>query len=274
MSTRLYTRKENSEKSSNKLWYIFGAFILTLVAMTFMLRWSGVWLVEKDKIDGASWAVVLDGQGRDMTRTSAALELLKKGVADTVVLSGSRIYRTRYNSEFYIKDLIQQGAPANRLIEFRHDAYSTFQEANLLIPYFRELGADTVVLITSNFHSRRAKMVFNALSKNKPHFLIHPIDNPFYHPENWIFEKKAASYWIMEMLKMGSTFLEIQKIDQYKFPKPNWEKWVHGEATVEDLTLEPDSVLTDSLEQDSLIVDLDSLPVFKEDSSKTDTLKG
>ncbi len=227
MSNKIYVRNER-EIHSKKLKYLF-LFILVFLlgALVVLSRLSGNWLVESDPLSGYRWGLVLDGQGREMNRSDGAKELLEQGVIDTIVLSGSRNFRNRYNSEFYAQDLLMQKVDAQRILEMRHDAYSTFEEAMVAIPFFRELDADTVLLITSNFHTRRAKNIFNTLAKGSPVFVSYAVEDPHFHTDNWVFEKEAAAIWLVEILKHLQTSYELWKNKEGHLPQPIWENWVH-----------------------------------------------
>jgi len=41
-----------------------------------------------------------------------------------------------------------------------HQADSTLEEAEALIPFVREKGYRSIILVTSKFHTRRSRMIF------------------------------------------------------------------------------------------------------------------
>ena len=153
--------------------------------------------------------------------------MLKQKKVDTLVLSGTRTYINRYNSEFYIEQAISKGAEPRRLKEIRHDAWSTMQEAQITTSYFRGVGADTVLIITSPFHTRRAKEIFNYVAEGKPYYQVVGVIDPLYHPENWIYDRSSASIWFIEWTKTLFAWGEQLFLEQPLIPKVDWSHWVH-----------------------------------------------
>lgn len=52
---------------------------------------------------------------------------------DSLIISYTLIFKNRYASEFMVDYYVQQGIPRDRVFEFRQDAYSTLEEARLLV---------------------------------------------------------------------------------------------------------------------------------------------
>ena len=97
------------------VWFVL-ALILTLGGVT--LWKSGRWLVYQDSFERIPWAIVLAGESRDCERTDAAFRLYQDGRIDTVVLSGCRIFKTHYQSEYMLDYLIDRGVPRDKIFEF------------------------------------------------------------------------------------------------------------------------------------------------------------
>ncbi len=55
---------------------------------------------------------------------------------------------------------VQHGYPRSLFLPIRMEAQSTVDEARAMGPIFQRLGAKRIILVTNNFHSRRAAQVF------------------------------------------------------------------------------------------------------------------
>ena len=183
------------------------ALILTLGGVT--LWKSGRWLVYQDSFARIPWAVVLAGESRDCERTDAVSRLYQDGRIDTVVLSGCRIFKTHYQSEYMLDYLVDRGVPRDKIFEFRQDAYSTIEEARLLIRQFRFQNLDTVLIVTSNYHSARTHRIFRKLAQGYPHVLVYPAEFHGYDPAAWWSSRESMKYWVNEWLKTFYTWFEL-----------------------------------------------------------------
>jgi uncharacterized SAM-binding protein YcdF (DUF218 family) len=190
------------------LWIYFPLALFLVLAGVCLYR-SGHWLVAGDAFDKASWAVVLSGESRDGERSDAAVKLYLEGRIDTAIISSVRAYKDRYSGELVTGYLAAEGYPREKLFEFRHDAYSTQEEAALLIRQFRYQNLDTVVIITSNYHSARTRRIFRKLSQGYPQVLVYPAELKDYEPSAWWSGRESRKYWLIEWMKTVSTFFEL-----------------------------------------------------------------
>lgn len=170
---------------------------------------SGKWLVAGDRFDKVAWTVVLAGESRDAERTEAALKLYMDGRIDTVIYSATRVFKDRYGSEFMVDYMARQGFPREKLFEYRQDLYSTREEARELIRQFRFQNLDTVLIITSNYHSARTRKIFRKLAQGYPHILVHPAPFDQFDPEAWWSSREGRKYWLLEWSKTVATYFEL-----------------------------------------------------------------
>jgi len=86
-------------------------------------------------------------------------ELVRQGFAPKVIVSGPMYYGA-HECEPAIALAERAGYPASYFVHFEHDANSTEEEARAVGPMLRSLGAGQVLLVTSDFHTRRAGRCF------------------------------------------------------------------------------------------------------------------
>jgi hypothetical protein len=125
------------------VWFYFALLFLLLGAAAFLWK-SGEMLVRPDPLpEHVRWAAMLAGEDRDMERSEEAWNLFQEGRFDSLILSGPRMFKTHYESEFSREFLAAKGIPAGRLFQLPNETWSTVEEAELLIRQARALGLDT-----------------------------------------------------------------------------------------------------------------------------------
>ena len=174
--------------------------LLLMVSRAEWLPWIGEWLVSPDAPEPADLIVVLGGDfwGQRVVR---AAELGVQGYAPHVMISGPDYvwHGTPVpEGEMAINFLLGKGYPRELFWAFPHHAASTIEEAKLLAREFKLLRVKRVLIVTSNYHSRRASLVFHALL---PSLQIRVIGAPEenFHPESWwkarVSRRLAKSEW-------------------------------------------------------------------------------
>ncbi len=172
---------------------------------------SGRWLIFDDSFDKVRWGVVLAGESRDCERSDAAIRMYRDGKIDTLVISATRIYKTRYGSEFMVDYFVQQGVPRDRVFEFRQDAYSTIEEARLLIRQFRLQNLDTALIITTAYHTARTRRIFRKLAQGYPVILVSAADYAVFDPNAFWSNRESLKLWFDEWVKTFFTIFELAK---------------------------------------------------------------
>jgi len=125
-------------------------------------------LVVQKPLDRADAIVVLGGSSEYIERADAAADLFKEGVAPKVFLTndGQRggwnqeLQRNPYFVERSRWRLVERGVPADSIEVFPTIVTGTQDEAELFANVFRERGIESVVLVTSPYHSRRTLWTF------------------------------------------------------------------------------------------------------------------
>lgn len=194
-------------------WSLWAWFVLalTLSAGGVALWKSGRWLVREDSFEKVGWGVVLAGESRDCERSDAAIRMHLDGKIDTLVLSSMRIFKNRYQGEFLADYYASQGVRRDRLFEFRQDAYSTIEEARLLVRQFRLQDLDTVLIITSDYHTARTRNIFNKLARGYPAILVASADYNVYDPDAWWTSRESMKIWLTEWTKTFFTYFELAR---------------------------------------------------------------
>jgi uncharacterized SAM-binding protein YcdF (DUF218 family) len=129
------------------------------IALIFL---SGQVLIEQDTTQLADAIVVIGGDHKP-ERMQRAVELFRQGFAPIVVISaGTRVLEGEEKipeAEVMRRQAINLGLPTN-VILVEDNSQSTYENAKFTKPILEQLAAQKVLLVTSAFHSRRAKRIF------------------------------------------------------------------------------------------------------------------
>ncbi len=161
-------------------------------------------LVVSDPLERADLIYVLAGDFWG-SRVLLGAQLGAQGWAPRVVLSGGR-YRDDYASDLSVDFAAGRGYPRSLFLPVRLEAQSTIDEAQAMRPIFHRLGAQRIILVTSNFHSRRAAQVFR-LFLPEFDFRMEGSSDGVFHPESWWKKPQERSLLFGEYQKMVGTFL-------------------------------------------------------------------
>jgi uncharacterized SAM-binding protein YcdF (DUF218 family) len=203
---------------------IFFFIILFVLIILYIggCRRAGSWLVKEDVPAHADAMVLLMGGFPD--RVLQAVDLYRKGKADklliveesmgpfsTLELRGADIIS---NTDQARNSAIALGIPADSITILPGDARSTQDEAIVVRDYLsRCTTVDTLLLVSSSVHMRRASMIFKAAVKNNDHPVYigcSPSVYSDFNADKWWRDKEGIQSVLTEYVKMGS-FVVFEK---------------------------------------------------------------
>ncbi len=97
------------------------------------------------------------------SRLDKALEISKKPNVVTTIVSGSSVYNQFVEAEVMQQYLILHGVNNTKIIPEKR-ARNTFQNAQFSMAILRDLGIKNTVVVTSDYHKRRAKKLFSKIT--------------------------------------------------------------------------------------------------------------
>ena len=202
-------REFKEEKKKFRLNYtLLVLVILFLLGISFVVK-SGTILITGDEIEHSTWAVLLAGDEREMNRVDGAQQLLSDQTIDFLVISSQPIFKTQSAGQIKKEYLVNQGIDSARILVLENEAYSTIAEAKSIIPFFHSKNIDSVLIITSNYHTTRSKYIFNSLSGGKTFFSSMPLTDSAFDPNSWVMHRASAKTWLMEWMKLIFSQFEL-----------------------------------------------------------------
>jgi uncharacterized SAM-binding protein YcdF (DUF218 family) len=192
-------------------WIVAAAIVIAVGLMV----WGSDLLIASDpEPQHVDAAVVLQGSViGERARTEGAIRLLQRGVADRVVLSipkegywGQSIppIARAYLEKIYGPDL----AARIDFCETSGDVNSTVQEAQAVSACIHEHHWQSVMIVTSDYHTRRAGMLWRRMSRpdSNLHIWVDGVKDPEFE-QPWWRHRQSAKIWLMESSKLMWTVL-------------------------------------------------------------------
>jgi uncharacterized SAM-binding protein YcdF (DUF218 family) len=132
-------------------------FVLVAAGWRAALQRAGAFLVVDDALRPADAVVVLSGDA-SRSRLDEAIRVVRLGAADRVIAL------TATPPDFYEATAIRRyverrGVDPGRVV-VAGEAHSTLDEARLAAQVMRERGWRSAIVVTSPYHTRRARWVF------------------------------------------------------------------------------------------------------------------
>ena len=101
---------------------------------------------------------------------------------------------------------VEHGYPRNLFSVVRISAQSTIDEARALGHEFRRMGARRIILVTSNFHSRRTALVFRLFLPDFQFWIV-PAPDADFDPRSWWKVRHSRDLFFSEYQKIFGTLL-------------------------------------------------------------------
>jgi uncharacterized SAM-binding protein YcdF (DUF218 family) len=154
-----------SEHGGIFLRLIFLVILLAFLAFLYslrhpLLRFAGQLWVADEPAERADVIVVLGDDNYAGDRAAHAVDLYRAGLAPQVVASGRLLRPYAGIAEMIERDLESRGVPASSIVKFPHRAANTREEAEALSRLAASHGWKRVLVVTSNYHARRARFIF------------------------------------------------------------------------------------------------------------------
>ena len=174
-----------------------------------ILRFVGEnWIVE-DPLERSDAIIVLSGDNFYADRATRAAELYRRGMAPVVVASGRRLRPFAGNAELMVRDLSERGVPKDKIEAFAHDADNTREEAQALAQLAVRKKWRNVIVVTSNYHTRRARYIFDRVFPSTVKVRVASAHDGDFDPEHWWQYRKSIKQLTREMAGLVVAMWEL-----------------------------------------------------------------
>ena len=191
-----------------------GGIFLRLLFLLFFLGFLAVFYLARHplmRLAGQTWVVdepaapsdaliVLGDDNYAADRAFHAAELYRQKVAPVVVASGRMLRRNVSVADVMERDLESFGVPSTSIVKLTHTAENTREEAVEAARLIRTRGWKRVLVVTSNYHARRARFILKGSPRKRVTLrrAQHARDSDF-DPSNWWQTRQGQKLFLTEL---------------------------------------------------------------------------
>ena len=203
----MHAARRNSERGGALVSLIILVVLLVLCAILYWARHpimrfaAESWVIDEPAAH-ADALLLLGDDNFYADRATRAAEMVRHGVAPVVVASGRRLRPSAGVAELLEHDLIERGVPKDKIIRFPHDAENTLEEAKALARLCAEHHFRTVIVVTSNYHARRARYIFDKAFPPTITVSVAGAHDGDFDPDHWWEKRKSEELFLHEIVGM------------------------------------------------------------------------
>jgi uncharacterized SAM-binding protein YcdF (DUF218 family) len=194
---------------------IFLLVFLALLAFVYvvrhpLMRLAGqLWLVD-EPAERADVIVVLGDDNYTGDRAAHAAELYRSGLAPQVVASGRLLRPYAGIAEMIERDLESRGVPATSIVKFSHRSANTREEAGALDGLVVIHGWKRILVVTSNYHARRARFIFGRVFRPGVTVRVSSAPDSEFDPSHWWETRLGEKLFFNEVLGYVVAWWELR----------------------------------------------------------------
>jgi len=185
-----------------------GLILLSAVIFhTQILGALGAYLVKASSPQKADAALVLAGDGWGH-RVLTAAQLARDGFVPKVLVSGPDGAYGLHECDLAIPFAVKHGYPESYFVHMEHSARSTAAEAQAVLPAIRQMGIQRLIVVTSNFHTRRAGAIFRRLAPDLTILVVAAPDESF-TADGWWHKREGQKKFLTESEKTVANWIGL-----------------------------------------------------------------
>jgi uncharacterized SAM-binding protein YcdF (DUF218 family) len=163
-----------------------------------LLRLAGGWWEVQDRPERADAILVLGDDNFAGDRAAKAAELFREGMAPLVVASGRMLRPYAGIAELMGRDLETKGVPVAAILRFPQKAANTREEVQALRTLAAGRGWKRVLVVTSNYHTRRARYIFSKIFQPQIAVMMVSARDADYDPDHWWETRQGSKLFFSE----------------------------------------------------------------------------
>jgi len=176
-----------------------------------LLRAAGEWFIVDELPQPSDAIVVLGDDNYPADRATRAAELYKERWAPRVIASGRYLRPYASLADLERRDLIERGVPAEAIVHFANSGANTREEAYAVRGLLRQKGWRRVLLVTSNYHTRRARYIYRrVLDPGMEGRMVAARDSGF-DPAAWWESRSGLKIFFRECVATLVAFVEMRR---------------------------------------------------------------
>ena len=200
-----------SKPRSRRLWpgvlLLAGLALIAVVLRAQILGALGSYLVQAGPPQKADAALVLAGDGWG-NRILTAAQLARDGFVPKVLVSGPDGAYGLHECDLAIPFAVKQGYPESYFVHMENSARSTVAEAQAVLPVIRRMGFQRLIVVTSNFHTRRAGAIYRKMAPDLTILMVAAPDESF-TASDWWHSREGQKTFVVEWEKTVANWIGL-----------------------------------------------------------------
>lgn len=184
-------------------------FVVYLLRRPILRALGDYWVIE-DPPAQADALIVLSDDDFIGSRAARAADLYHEGRAPVIVASGRILRPYAGIGELMQRDLTDRGVPASAIEIYRHQASDTLEEAQTLRSLVVEKKWRHVVVVTSNYHTRRARYIFQKVFPLGVQVDVASAKDPAFDISDWWEHKAGLKAFLHEFVGLLEARWELR----------------------------------------------------------------
>ncbi len=170
---------------------LFLIFFVLVLGLVFLLRRplmtqaAHTLFIVDEELAPADAIVVLGDDNYRGDRARHAAKLYAGRWAPKVVASGRYLRPYASVAELIRRDLVQNGVADEHVVVISHSAANTREEAFILKRLIREQRWRRIIIVTSNYHTRRSRYIFRRVLDADVELLVSAAPDADFNPAGW-----------------------------------------------------------------------------------------
>jgi uncharacterized SAM-binding protein YcdF (DUF218 family) len=212
---RVSPSRENAQRGGIFFRLLFLVFLIALIVLVWfarhpLLRLSGSFWVVDEPAEHSDAIVMLGDDNYNGDRAARVAELFKSGLAPHVIASGRYLRPYASIAELEQRDLTERGVPAESIVRLASHATNTREEATEISRLLASRGWKRVILVTSDYHTRRARYICERLFPPGTILRVAAARDSEYDPETWWETRGGIKIFLHELIGMPLAVWELR----------------------------------------------------------------
>lgn len=214
-ATKERTRHRSSQRGGIFFRLLFLLCFVLLISLVYLARHpllhlaGSFWILDQGPV-AADAIVILGDDNYQADRATRAAELIKAGWAPRVIASGRYLRPYASIAELEEHDLVDRGVPQTAVVRFAHRAENTRDEAMAISQLISSHGWKRIILVTSNFHTRRSRYICERSFPSGTVLRVVAARDSDFDPDNWFRTRLGVKIFAHELVGMLVSIWELR----------------------------------------------------------------
>jgi uncharacterized SAM-binding protein YcdF (DUF218 family) len=190
---------------------ICGFLMIIYLAWHPLLRAAASFWIVQDRIEPADIIIVIGDDDFTADRAKQAAALFHAKWAPQILASGRMLRPYASIADYMARDLESDGVPPSAILRFSHRADDTQDEAEGLRVLAEQKGWRRILLVTSNYHTRRARYIFRKVFPTSVRLEIAGAPDSAFDPATWWESRRARKLFFLETVGYLQAMWELNR---------------------------------------------------------------